>query len=167
MLAPYPKSQFEKIDEEAEREVALAKEVANAGRTLTSEAKLPPRQRVPLLITGQPSSTTKSAIFTFIRSSDICVLDQLPKTDSPFAIAGPHSLMPDFKVDPVAEGERLKKEIARLEGEIPKAQAKLGNASFVERAPAKVVEQERTRLAGFESTLAKLREQMQKLPGKN
>ena len=48
-----------------------------------------------------------------------------------------------------------------------KTHAKLGNASFVERAPAKVVEQERARLAGFESTLAKLREQLQKLSGQN
>jgi len=70
-------------------------------------------------------------------------------------------------MDVATERDRLKKEIARLEGEIPKAHAKLGNASFVDRAPAKVVEQERARLAGFESTLAKLREQLQKLSAKN
>jgi valyl-tRNA synthetase len=51
----------------------------------------------------------------------------------------------------------------RLEGEIVKAKAKLGNASFVERAPAKVVEQERERLAGFEATLVKLKQQLEKL----
>jgi len=50
-----------------------------------------------------------------------------------------------------------------LESEITKAKAKLGNASFVERAPAKVVEQEKTRLAGFEASLAKLKEQLEKL----
>ncbi|MGE5131209.1 MAG: hypothetical protein ACM3IK_16375, partial [Sphingomonadaceae bacterium] len=36
---------------------------------------------------------------------------------------------------------------------------------FVERAPAKVVEQERARLAGFEAALGKLREQLGKLSG--
>ena len=42
---------------------------------------------------------------------------------------------------------------ATLEGEIARAKAKLSNASFVDRAPPKVVEQERARLAGFEATL--------------
>jgi valyl-tRNA synthetase len=54
----------------------------------------------------------------------------------------------------------------RIEGEIAKARTKLGNASFVERAPANVVAQERERLAGFEATLAKLKTQLEKLSAK-
>ena len=64
--------------------------------------------------------------------------------------------MPHIEVDPVAERERVAKEVARLQGEIANARAKLTNASFVERAPAKVVAQMRERLAGFEATLEKL-----------
>ena len=167
MLAPYPKSQPEKIDEEAEREVALAKEVANAGRNLCSTMKFPPRQRVPFLITGKPTSTTESAIFTFIRSSELRVVDHLPVSDSAVVVVGPHSLTPHIEIDAAAERARLSKEIARLECEIAKARGKLGNASFVERAPAKVVEQERARLAGFEATLAKLRPQFDKLAARS
>jgi len=75
--------------------------------------------------------------------------------------------MPHVEVDLTAEKERLKKEIARLEGEIAKTHGKLGNAAFVGRAPAKVVEQERARLAGFEATLAKLRPQLDKLAARS
>jgi valyl-tRNA synthetase len=71
--------------------------------------------------------------------------------------------MPHIEIDPAKERERLSKEISRLEGEIVKAKAKLANASFVDRAPAAVVEQERARLAGFEATLARLRPQLDKL----
>ena len=66
-------------------------------------------------------------------------------------------------MDPAAERERLRKEIARIEGEIARAHAKLGNASFVERAPTKVVDQEKQRLAGFEATVEQLKQQLGKL----
>jgi valyl-tRNA synthetase len=71
--------------------------------------------------------------------------------------------MLSIKVDPAAERERLTKESKRLEGEIAKTRTNLENTSFVERAPAKVVEQMRERLAGFEASLSKLKEQLQKL----
>ncbi|MGO3747026.1 MAG: hypothetical protein ACTJG9_16685, partial [Alcaligenes aquatilis] len=46
---------------------------------------------------------------------------------------------------------------------ISKAEAKLGNASFVERAPAAVVEQERQRVIQFGETLAKVQQQFARL----
>ena len=71
--------------------------------------------------------------------------------------------MLEIKIDPQVEAGRIRKEIARLESEIAKAKGKLDNTSFVERAPAKVVEQEKQRLAGFEATLEKLKQQLGKL----
>jgi valyl-tRNA synthetase len=102
-------------------------------------------------------------MISLARAADLRVVEELPRSESPVAIAGPHRLMPHIEVDPRAERERLGKEIARLDGEIGRAKAKLANASFVERAPAKVVEQERERLAGFEATLAKVRQQLERL----
>ena len=88
-----------------------------------------------------------------------------PDVDAPVQVVDTLRVMLDVKVDPAAERERLSKERARLAGETEKAKAKLANESFVARAPAAVVEQERARLAGFEATLAKLDEQLVRLAG--
>ena len=66
-------------------------------------------------------------------------------------------------IDVGAELQRLAKEIARLEGEIKKAEGKLSSPSFVEKAPAAVVEQEKQRIADFGAQIAGLREQRAKL----
>ena len=72
-------------------------------------------------------------------------------------------LMLKIEIDVVAERARLSKEIARLEIEIAKGHGKLGNASFVERAPAQVVEQEKARLADFGNKLNTLQTQLKHL----
>ncbi|HVB46827.1 MAG TPA: valine--tRNA ligase [Burkholderiales bacterium] len=163
MLAPFPKSRPEKIDAAAEQEIVLAKSVVNAGRNLRSEMKLTPQQRVPFYISGPASASTASAFITLVRPSSLQFVDVLPVVDAPVAVAGPYRVMAHVEIDVPAEIARLEKEIARIEGEIGKARGKLANASFVDRAPAKVVEQERERLTGFEAMLAKLRPQLAKL----
>jgi valyl-tRNA synthetase len=163
MLAPYPKSQPEKIDAAAEKEVALAKEIVNAARNLRSELKVPPKDRIRFYLTGNPGAAALSAMTSLAKALEVKIQDELPKSDSPVAVIGPHRLMPHIEIDPAAERARLAKEIARLEGEIDKAKGKLGNASFVERAPAKVVEQERQRMADYGATVDKLKQQLAKL----
>ena len=162
MLERYPKSQPEKLDAAAEREVAVAKEVVNAARNLKSEMKLANQQRVPVYVTGAPGATTLRGLEALVKPAAIHVVEVLPDSDSPVAVAGAHRVMLQVEVDPAAERQRLSKESARLESEIVKAKTQLGNESFIARAPAQVVEQHRTRLAGLESTLAKLRQQLDK-----
>ena len=90
-------------------------------------------------------------------------MDTLPDSGSPVAVVGTARLMLHIAIDPVAEKARLGKEAARLQGEIERAKAKLGNEAFVARAPAAVVAQEQARVAGFEATLATVLGQLARL----
>ena len=59
-------------------------------------------------------------------------------------------------IDIAKELERLDKEKTRLDGEIKRLNGKLSNESFVSKAPAAVVEQERAKLAKYEEMYANL-----------
>jgi valyl-tRNA synthetase len=60
-------------------------------------------------------------------------------------------------IDLDVERERLGKEIAQKEGFLQSIERKLGNAQFVDRAPAEVVAKERQKAADARDELAKLR----------
>jgi valyl-tRNA synthetase len=79
------------------------------------------------------------------------------------AVIGDTKLKLKIEVDLAAERERVAKEITRLEAQIAQTESKLSNESFVQRAPAKVVEELRARLAEHRSILGKLKEQQEKL----
>jgi valyl-tRNA synthetase len=166
MLAPYPVSQPEKVDDAAERDVVAAKELVNAARNLRAEMKLQPQDQASFYVTAGPSGTATTAFSALVRQSKLHLVGELPESESPVAVVGPHRLLLQVQVDPAAEAARIKKEMARIEGEMGGFRAKLGNPSFVERAPAKVVQQERERLADRETTLEKLKQQLAKLQGR-
>jgi valyl-tRNA synthetase len=163
MLQPYPKSQPEKIDEKAEKEVAALKEWTVAARNLKSEAKI--LERIEAIYAGPDIGHLAPCVAALARLASVSRVpeDEFNKTEASFAVVGGAKLKLKIEVDPVAERERLAKEIARIEAQIAQTEGKLSNESFVSRAPAKVVEEFRARLAEFRSTLGKLKEQQEKL----
>ena len=166
MLAAYPQAQPEKIDEASEAKVQQLKDLAYACRNLRGEMNLSPAQKVPLIASGNSEALAGFAPYlkALAKLSDMQIVPRMPEdADAPTAVVGETRLMLKIEIDVAAECERLGKEIARLEGEIVKAQAKLGNESFVGRAPAQVVEQEKKRLANFAATVEKLRPQLERL----
>jgi valyl-tRNA synthetase len=170
MLQRYPKSQPEKIDEAAERDMAVLKEWTVAARNLRSEAKIPPGEKLPLYTTAAPAVGDVDAAFAALQSlarlEAIKRVKELPDSTAPVALVGDARIMLFKEVDPALEAERISKEITRVSGEVAKAKAQLGNPSFVERAPPQVVEEVRKRLSNYQQELLKLQEQLQKLRGR-
>lgn len=164
-VQPYPIANPAAIDAEAEALVAELKAQVDAIRALRGEMNLSPAERVPLIAQGKKDTLQRNSAYLAAlgKLQQVDIVDQLPDAGAPVQIVGDCQLMLHVEIDVAAERTRLGKEIERLQGEINKAQGKLSNASFVERAPAAVVEQERERVAQFTETLNKVQEQFAKL----
>jgi valyl-tRNA synthetase len=166
MIQSYPAADPSKMDGEATRRIVLLKEAINACRTLRGEMGLSPALKVPLLAAGDRQALAEFTpyLMALARLSAVEIMPgELPQAEAPVAIVGEMRLMLKVEINVDEERSRLAKEIMRIEAEIRKAQGKLANPSFVERAPAAVVQQEKERLASFDATLKKLEEQLRKL----
>jgi valyl-tRNA synthetase len=170
MLQPYPLADTSLVDEEAEAWMEQFKALTDATRNLRGEMSLSPSVRVPLIVEpANEEDRAKMAVFApYIqllgKLAEVQIVDALPESPAAVSIVGTTKLMLKVEIDVAAERERLSKEIARVSGEIAKAEGKLSNESFVARAPAAVVAQEKERVANFSATLAKMQEQLAKLP---
>ena len=166
MMQAYPEPNLKKIDTQSEAWMTELKSLTDACRNLRGEMQLSPALKVPLFIEGADHGRLQSFapyLQALAKLSEVQVVDTLPESPAPVSVAGSTRLMLKVEIDIAAERERLSKEALRLEGEITKANAKLGNESFVARAPAQVVAQEKERVQNFSATLEKLREQLAKL----
>jgi valyl-tRNA synthetase len=131
---------------------------------------LPPGKAVPLYAIGDRAFLDAAAplLKALAKASEVKLFDDdaafvQAAGHSPVAMAGEVRVALHVEIDKGAEIERLNKEIARLAGEIGKAQAKLSNESFVARAPAAVIDQEKQRVAEFTATRTRLQDQVQRL----
>ncbi|MFO1325023.1 MAG: valine--tRNA ligase [Burkholderiales bacterium] len=164
---PFPQADFARVDAAANARMTVLKDLVDACRALRGEMKLSPADRVPLIVAGDREALGDLVPYLVAlgKLSEVRIVAELPATEAPVVIVGEYRVMLHVEIDPAAERERIGREMTRLSGEITKSQAKLGNEGFVARAPAAVVEQERARLAGFTATLAKLRQQFDRLGG--
>ena len=165
MLAAYPQVDAGQRHPDSVARIHLLKELVNACRTLRGEMNLSPAKREPLVIEGDAAVILPLApyIIALGKLTEVHAVTALPEADAPVALVGDMRMMLVVEVDKDAERARLAKEIARIQNEIVKAQAKLANTSFVDKAPAAVVEQEKARLADFGVMLQKLETQHARL----
>jgi len=164
-IQPFPQANLDAIDATSCAQVDLLKSQIEAVRALRSEMNLAPAARVPLIAEGPQEMLQQHAPYlaSLAKLSGVDVVMTLPDDGAPVQVLGQTRLMLKVEIDVAAEKVRLDKEIARLEGEINKAQAKLTNESFVARAPAAVVEQEQQRVIQFGETLIQVKAQREKL----
>ncbi len=151
-------------DEEISRARATASalyESANRARNLKIEYNLATNKNVRLII--KPTLPVDADI-----ASRLALLAGAKETvvDAQYSAARgtPTALTPlgelflplEGLTDVQAERERIAKELDKIGKEIARSEAKLGNASFVQRAPAAVVQQEQERLRGWKEKKDKL-----------
>ena len=170
MLAQYPVADASKINADADAWMSELQSLVDATRNLRGEMNLSPAQKAPLFISASVEQHDKLNAFapylkTLAKLSEVTVDAQLPENQgAPVQVVGNVEMMLKVEIDVKAERDRLSKEIARLQGEIAKANGKLNNAGFVAKAPPAVIEQEKKRVAEFGETLAKLETQLSALP---
>ncbi|MCA0324061.1 MAG: valine--tRNA ligase [Proteobacteria bacterium] len=169
-VAPYPAAQAANIDEAAEADVARLKTLVDACRNLRGEMNVSPAQRLPLYVLGDADFIRAQAdvLKALAKLSEVKVFDgeadwAAASGAAPVAVVGEARLALFMEIDVAAEKARLGKEAERLDKEITKAQAKLGNEAFVAKAPPQVIEQEKKRMADFSAALEKIREQLRRL----
>jgi len=172
MLQPYPAADTSGIDTAVDREIEWLKGVIIGIRNIRGEMNISPAKNINVLLTRGDDEDKE------FLTANTQYLVKLAKLESVAWLDDPDSAPPasmqvvgDMEVlvplagliDVDAELGRLDKEQEKLGKEIARLNGKLGNARFVENAPADVVAGEREKLSNAENTLAQLTEQINKL----
>jgi valyl-tRNA synthetase len=165
MLQKYPVARNEKIDNESIEWMNNLKTMVEECRKLRGEMNISPAEKVPLTMIGNEEKIMefKSYLLPLAKLNSIEIVNSFEKIDAPVALVGEFKLMLNIEIDVEAEKIRLQKEISRIVMEVKKAEGKLSNKAFVEKAPDEVVAQEKERLKIFTIELSKYEEQLSRL----
>ena len=164
-FAPAPVAALSSINPEAiaqaRSKVARVYETILAGRNLRATSRIPSNKKARFIL--RPAAGAEEGELPTISrllNAEELTLDSKyqPEAGVPVAMTPLGELyLLIAGGDKSAERDRLDKEIARLENELRVVEAKLANASFVDKAPPAVVQEHRQRKADFSEQLAQLR----------
>jgi valyl-tRNA synthetase len=165
IIAPWPRAEAAHQDKATEARFATFQAALAALREIRSRQNIPPRNTVEFCIKCDTATAAllqpMAAYFQSMANGTATGLGPSvvpsPMT-SKSAVSG-MEIFVDMKnlIDVPAEIAKNEKEEQKLLGLIKGKEAKLGNASFVDRAPANVVETERAGLAQYQEQLASVR----------
>jgi valyl-tRNA synthetase len=171
MLAHWPRDLDRLIDPAADQEMDWVIRLISAVRSVRAELNVPAGAKIPLLIKDANDETLgrlqahEGVITRLARLAGVThAAVKIPQGAVQEVLGEATLILPLADViDLQAERIRLQKSLDKLEAEILKAESKLGNAGFVDRAPASVIETERERLAEQQAVRARLREAVARL----
>lgn len=172
MLQPYPISQADKIDPQAEADLEWLKAVTLAVRNIRGEMAISLGKQLPVyLVNGnaqeQERLSRMEALLKFMaKLSEVHWLNSEQNAPtSATALVGELQVMVPMAglIDKDAELARLAKELDKAQIEYDRLAAKLANPGFTDKAPAAVVAKERDKLADTQQAIQQLQQQQQQI----
>jgi len=155
MLQPYPQLDESLVHEKIETALQWVQQIIIAIRTIRSEMNISPGKPIPVLL-SQGTSEDKQRIEHFrLLIQTLAKLETIewldPTTARPqsaTALVGELEILIPMAglINTQEESARLTREIAKLTKDIERAETKLQNPSFVDKAPADVVAKEKEKL---------------------
>ena len=172
MLQPYPQASPDNIDQDANEDIEWLKAVIVGIRNIRGEMNISPGKELTVLLRNGDSSDqvrlTQNSQYLkkLAKLGDISWLPQ--GTEAPIAataLAGELEILVPMAglIDKAAETARLDKEIGKVESDVIRLEKKLGNAAFVDKAPAAVVAREQDKLQAQKQALETLKKQLQRI----
>ena len=157
------------------KRIETAMEAIRSIRNIRAEAEAAPARKLNAFIyaTVENANLVKSAETHIKNLANISSIEyindksNLPEEVMSAVIDGAEIFIPvDELIDYRAEYERLQKERDRLAGEAERVGAKLANEGFTSKAPEKIINDEREKLAKYEDMLGKVIERIEFVGGK-
>ncbi|GAB4296189.1 MAG: valine--tRNA ligase [Thiohalomonadaceae bacterium] len=172
MRQPYPQAADFTQDAAAESEMQWVMDFIVGVRKIRSGMNIAPSKPLPILLqhgsAEDQNRLERNALFLqrLARTESITWLDAGDTApESAISLVGEMQLLVPMAglIDKEAELARLAREMGKLEKDIERLQGKLSNEAFTAKAPAELVEKERTRLAEVQTALAQLTEQQARI----
>lgn len=164
VVADWPDPYDFYIDEDAEREFELIKQIVYAIRNIRGELSIPRGKKAELFFIPRDESLipilerNHSLLLFLAELSDMKIANKKPDGVVGSAIAGDVEVYIPLEglVDIESEVRRIKKEIERLSGIFSSTGRRLSDTNFTQKAPEDVVEREKEKLAEIKAKIDKL-----------
>ncbi|WLR44093.1 valine--tRNA ligase [Bacillus carboniphilus] len=151
-LSNWPKIDPKVTNEEASQQMKMLVELIRSVRNIRAEVDTPMSKKIPILIKAnseeikQQLEKNKQYIERFCNPSQLKIDLQIKTSDKAMTavLSGVELILPlEGLIDVEKELTRLEKELEKLTKEVERVQKKLSNQGFIQKAPKKVIEEER------------------------